>query len=125
MASAARLTKLFGLQSQIFNVISPYTFKQPIRTGNKVLRQGLMGPVALSWYAPRAPKIRTMTDLFPDANLINVANEERLQKITDKKRRGKGAPRKGKRHRFYTQGAHFKLTRKIGQGRRAALKKKK
>jgi small subunit ribosomal protein S33 len=92
----ARLATLSELTARLFdNVYNP----TGVRTGNKVLRQRLIGPVLTSYYpelfGKEAMVYRKIARAFPELQLVNVANEERLDELERRRRRGKGAPKKG------------------------------
>ncbi|RFU33369.1 hypothetical protein B7463_g2940, partial [Scytalidium lignicola] len=87
----SRLLDLMKVQCRVFgSVFNP----ERLRTGNKILRQRLKGP-SLATYYPR--KVATFQDLqraFPDLDMYDEEEEERLEKIKLLKARGKGAPKK-------------------------------
>ncbi|KAF9575984.1 hypothetical protein EC968_000947 [Mortierella alpina] len=101
--NASKLTLLSKLSCAIFgNVYNP----QGIRTGNKILRQRLVGPTINSYYPNvKQIKIREITRMAPEMNLIDQEEKTRLEDLAERKKRGKGPPKKG-------------------QGRRSTLKKK-
>ncbi|ORZ39801.1 mitochondrial ribosomal subunit S27-domain-containing protein [Catenaria anguillulae PL171] len=82
---------------------------QHLRTGHRILRERLAGPRLTSYY-PAAPpsvkKINQVLEPLTGIKLMDYAEANRLEKIRQLKARGKGAPQKG-------------------QGKQAALKKKK
>ncbi|PSS09162.1 hypothetical protein M430DRAFT_45271 [Amorphotheca resinae ATCC 22711] len=88
----SRLLDLMKVQCRIFS----HTFNpEGLRLGNKVLRQRLRGPALVSYY-PR--KVATLKDLQkaygPDFELIDDAEEDRIESLKILKARGKGAPKK-------------------------------
>ncbi|RKP09613.1 mitochondrial ribosomal subunit S27-domain-containing protein [Thamnocephalis sphaerospora] len=92
----ARLATLAQLTARLFdNVYNP----TGVRTGNKVLRQRLIGPAVSTyypdWYGKEPRILRKISRAFPELELVNVANEERIDELERRKRRGKGAPKKG------------------------------
>src|SRR6185369_6089769 len=90
--SKSRLLDLTKLTCKLFkNVYNP----DSKRTGNKILRQNLIGPTVTNWYPTKLITIRQITDMFPEMNLINLEEKQRLDDLTKRKRRGKGAPKKG------------------------------
>ncbi|KAH7905476.1 mitochondrial ribosomal subunit S27-domain-containing protein [Hygrophoropsis aurantiaca] len=66
------------------------------RTGAKYLRARLRGPSMVKYYPPEVD-IAAIVRQWPELELINYAEETRLQDVEDKKKRGKGAPKKTKR----------------------------
>ncbi|KAF7724916.1 hypothetical protein EC973_000575 [Apophysomyces ossiformis] len=94
MASPAptRLAQLAQLSCKIFqNVYNPTA----ARTGNKVLRQRLIGPSLTQYHPQKLVHFRDIKALYPSLNLIDMDEKERLDEIARRKRRGKGAPKKG------------------------------
>jgi small subunit ribosomal protein S33 len=65
------------------------------RTGAKYLRARLRGPSMVKYYPPEA-NIAQIVRQWPELEMRNYAEEERLQEVEDKKKRGKGAPKKAK-----------------------------
>ncbi|ORX52756.1 hypothetical protein DM01DRAFT_1367397 [Hesseltinella vesiculosa] len=100
--SAARLAQLAQLQCKVFGTIYNPT---AARTGNKILRQRLLGPSMVQYNPKTLAHFRDLKALYPELNLIDVEEKKRLDEIAQRKRRGKGAPKKG-------------------QGKRASNKKK-
>ncbi|KAI8140245.1 mitochondrial ribosomal subunit S27-domain-containing protein [Fennellomyces sp. T-0311] len=101
-ASPARLAQLSQLSCKIFqNVYNP----SAARTGNKVLRQRLLGPTMTAYHPQKLVHFRDIKALYPDLGLVDLDEKARLDEIARRKRRGKGAPKKG-------------------QGKRASNKKK-
>lgn len=92
MSQASRLTQLTQLSCKIFsNVYNPTC----ARTGNKVLRQRLVGPTINSYQPQQLVHFRDIKALYPELGLINLEEKARLDEIARRKRRGKGAPKKG------------------------------
>lgn len=90
---AARLAQLAQLSCKIFNNVYNPTCT---RTGNKVLRRRLVGPALTSYYPQKLLHFRDVKAAYPDLGLVDVEEKERLDEIARRKRRGKGAPKKGK-----------------------------
>ncbi|CAG8455721.1 4885_t:CDS:2 [Funneliformis caledonium] len=88
-----RLAQLAELSAKIFNNV--YNPKGE-RTGNKILRQKLIGPTIVEWYPKRIITLRKITDMFPSMKLVDQEEKLRLEEIAKRKKRGKGAPKKGK-----------------------------
>ncbi|KAG0289878.1 hypothetical protein BGZ98_003663 [Dissophora globulifera] len=103
VATTGKLALLQKISTAIFgNVHNP----QGLRTGNKILRQRLVGPTINSYYPNvKQIRLREITRMAPEMNLIDQAEKTRLEDLAERKKRGKGPPKKG-------------------QGRRSALKKK-
>src|ERR1700722_9850369 len=64
-----------------------------IRTGAKYLRARLRGPTMVKYY-PEAISIRKLMREFPELEMVDELENQRLQDIEDLKARGKGAPKK-------------------------------
>ncbi|KAI9357214.1 mitochondrial ribosomal subunit S27-domain-containing protein [Pilaira anomala] len=89
----ARLAQLSQLSCKIFsNVYNPTC----ARTGNKVLRQRLIGSTLTAYNPQKLVHFRDIQALYPQLGLVNMEEKERLDEIARRKRRGKGAPKKGK-----------------------------
>ncbi|KAF9944991.1 hypothetical protein BGZ65_011325 [Modicella reniformis] len=90
---ATKLEVLNRISCAIFgNLYNP----QRIRTGNKILRQRLVGPAINSYYPNVRPiNLREITNMAPELNLIDQAEKARLDDIAERKKRGKGPPKKG------------------------------
>jgi small subunit ribosomal protein S33 len=94
MASVApsRLAALARLRSTIFQTSYNPTSQ---RTGAKYLKRRLRGPSMIEYY-PNQLSIATLNKEFPGLDLVDEYEEQRLQDVVDKKKRGKGAPKKAK-----------------------------
>ena len=78
-------------QCRIFNtVFNP----QNLRLGNKILRQRLKGSALASYYPPRFRVIQEMRRAYPDWEVFDEQEIERVEKLERAKARGKGAPKK-------------------------------
>jgi len=88
----SRLAILKQLQSRIFQ--TSYNPKST-RTGAKYLRARLRGPSMLAYY-PESFNIAQITRQYPELEIVNEDEEERLQDVLDRKKRGKGPPKKAK-----------------------------
>jgi hypothetical protein len=88
--SASRLAALARLRCQIFQ-----TAYNPgnIRTGAKYLRARLRGPSMVNYYPPQLD-IPAIMRQYPELELVNQEEEQRLADLADRKRRGKGPPKK-------------------------------
>ncbi|KAI0294675.1 mitochondrial ribosomal subunit S27-domain-containing protein [Multifurca ochricompacta] len=92
MASApSRLAALTRLRSVIFQTSYNPTSQ---RTGAKYLKRRLRGPSMMDYY-PQQLSISAINKEF-GLDLIDEDEEQRLQDVADKKKRGKGAPKKAK-----------------------------
>jgi small subunit ribosomal protein S33 len=94
MASVApsRLAALTRLRSVVFQTSYNPTSQ---RTGAKYLKRRLRGPAMVDYY-PQTLSISALNKQFKGLNLIDEDEEQRLQDVADKKKRGKGAPKKAK-----------------------------
>ncbi|KAF8924287.1 mitochondrial ribosomal subunit S27-domain-containing protein [Dissophora ornata] len=102
-AITSKLALLTKISTEIFgNIHNP----QGVRAGNKILRQRLVGPTINAYYPNvKQIKLREITRMAPGMNLIDQGEKVRLEDLAERKKRGKGPPKKG-------------------QGRRSTLKKK-
>ncbi|KAF9041193.1 mitochondrial ribosomal subunit S27-domain-containing protein, partial [Panaeolus papilionaceus] len=90
--SASRLTALTKLRCSIFQTsYNPHN----LRTGAKYLRARLRGPSMVAYY-PTEFNIPKIIRQYPELEMVNEDEEERLQDVIDRKKRGKGAPKKAK-----------------------------
>lgn len=94
MASVApsRLAALARIRSTIFQ--SSYNPTSQ-RTGAKYLKRRLRGPSMIEYY-PNQLSIAALNQEFPGLDLVDEYEAQRLQDVVDKKKRGKGAPKKAK-----------------------------
>lgn len=94
MSTASKITTLNKLSCAIFgNIYNP----NGLRTGNKILRERLVGPTINSYYPNvKQIKLREITRMVPEMNLIDQSEKVRLEDLSEKKKRGKGPPKKGK-----------------------------
>jgi hypothetical protein len=88
----SRLAALKQLRCSIFQ--TSYN-PQSLRTGAKYFRARLRGPSMLSYY-PDSFNIAQIARKHPELELVNEDEEERLQDVLERKRRGKGPPKKAK-----------------------------
>ena len=78
-------------QCRIFNtVFNP----QNLRLGNKILRQRLKGSALASYYPPRFRVVQELRRAYPDWDVFDEEEMERVEKLERAKARGKGAPKK-------------------------------
>jgi small subunit ribosomal protein S33 len=88
----SRLATLSKLRCSIFQTAyNPLS----IRTGAKYLRARLRGPSMLNYY-PEVLTIAKIRKEYPDFDVDDQAELERLADIEDRKSRGKGTPRKAR-----------------------------
>ncbi|KAG6852455.1 hypothetical protein C0991_011806 [Blastosporella zonata] len=66
-----------------------------MRTGAKYLRARLRGPSMVDYYPP-VISIAKLARKYPELELVDEVEEQRLQDVEDRKKRGKGAPKKAK-----------------------------
>ena len=93
------------------------------RTGAKYLRARLRGPSMVKYYPPEA-NIAKVIRQWPELEMRNYAEEERLQDVEDRKKRGKGAPKKAKeKGELKSHSALLQLTLVPGDSRRASRKR--
>ncbi|KAF5387018.1 hypothetical protein D9615_002047 [Tricholomella constricta] len=88
----SRLTTLTRLRCSIFQTSYNPT---SARTGAKYLRARLRGPSMVKYY-PTVINIAQLARKYPALELVDEDEEQRLQDIEDRKKRGKGAPKKAK-----------------------------
>lgn len=88
----ARLAQLTQTACKIFSTVYNPT---AVRSGNKILRERLVGPSVSSYYPQPLIHFRDIKAAVPQLKLIDTDEKERLDEIARRKRRGKGAPKKG------------------------------
>jgi len=66
-----------------------------MRTGAKYLRARLRGPSMVRYY-PEEVNFAKIIRQYPELELVDPVEEQRLADVEDRKRRGKGAPKKAK-----------------------------
>ncbi|KAF5318783.1 hypothetical protein D9619_010841 [Psilocybe cf. subviscida] len=92
LVSKLRLAALTKLRCEIFQTTyNPTSY----RTGAKYLRRRLRGPSMLGYYPPEfnfAKILRTHKEL----EMIDEDEEERLVDVAERRKRGKGPPKKAK-----------------------------
>ncbi|PNS15513.1 Mitochondrial 37S ribosomal protein S27 [Sphaceloma murrayae] len=100
MSLPQRLTSFFQTQCRIFN-----TTYNPLghRRGNKILRQRLKGPSLAAYYPRRIATIKDLAKAYPDYEVIDEDEDDRLENVQITKSRGKGPPKK-KRSKEVAQG---------------------
>ncbi|KAK0859331.1 hypothetical protein LTS02_009321 [Friedmanniomyces endolithicus] len=87
----SRILDLMKVQCRIFSTIFNPANE---RLGNKVLRQRLRGPALAAYYPRRVATFKDLKALYPDAEMYDTEEEDRLEHIQIAKGRGKGAPKK-------------------------------
>ncbi|KAF2484664.1 mitochondrial ribosomal subunit S27-domain-containing protein [Neohortaea acidophila] len=86
-----RVVDLMKVQCRIFNTIFNPTGE---RLGNKVLRARLKGPALASYYPRRVATFKDLQNNYPEWQMYNEKEEDRLEHIQVLKAKGKGAPKK-------------------------------
>jgi small subunit ribosomal protein S33 len=127
MASVAptRLAALARLRSTIFQTTYNPTSQ---RTGAKYLKRRLRGPSMIEYY-PNQLSIASLNKEFPGLDLVDEYEAQRLQDVVDKKKRGKGAPKKAKSagtlivYIVSLVEAHYLFSNLIADSRRAQRKR--
>ncbi|TFK65340.1 hypothetical protein BDN72DRAFT_871842 [Pluteus cervinus] len=91
-ALPSRLAALTRLRCSIFQ-----TSYNPagIRTGAKYLRARLRGPSVVKYY-PQELNLAEIARKYPELEIVDEIEEQRLIDVEEKKKRGKGAPKKAK-----------------------------
>ncbi|KAF4616328.1 hypothetical protein D9613_008639 [Agrocybe pediades] len=88
----SRLRALTQLRCSIFQ--TSYN-PESLRTGAKYLRARLRGPSMVGYY-PATFNIPEIIRKYPELEMVDDEEQERLQDVIDRRRRGKGAPKKAK-----------------------------
>lgn len=88
----SRLQAIIRLRCQIFQTSYNPT---GVRTGAKYLRARLRGPSMVQYYPPEI-SVMKIARQYPELQLVDEEESQRFRDIEDKKRRGKGAPKKAK-----------------------------
>lgn len=91
--SLLKMLTRFQVQCQLFSSIFNPT---AARLGNKILRQRLRGPSLAAYYPRRVATYRDLKRLYPEYEMYDEEEEDRLEHIQIAKSRGKGAPKKKK-----------------------------
>jgi hypothetical protein len=132
-----RIAELVQLTARVFGHVYNPT---GVRTGNKVLRKRLIGPTITSYYPQdygrESSILKMVSSKFPELGLVNLEEQERLEQVERRRRRGKGPPKKGKQMAVcpfslliiaitYPLLLLRLLLLLLGQGKRAQLGKKK
>ncbi|MCJ1439925.1 MAG: mitochondral 37S ribosomal protein S27 [Stictis urceolatum] len=87
----SRILDLAKSQCQIFSS----TFNpERLRLGNKILRQRLKGPSLAQYYPRKVVTWRNLQKAYPQFEIPNEAEEDRLEHIEALKLRGKNPPKK-------------------------------
>jgi len=89
----SRLAALNRLRCSIFQTSYNPTGQ---RTGAKYLRARLRGPSMIKYYPEKMDFARIIRE-NPELELVNHVERQRLADVADRKKRGKGAPKKAKR----------------------------
>ncbi|KAH6913924.1 mitochondrial ribosomal subunit S27-domain-containing protein [Coprinopsis sp. MPI-PUGE-AT-0042] len=92
VAAPSRLAALTRLRCEIFQT----TYNpQAVRTGAKYLKRKLQGPAITSYYPSRL-SIPAIQKRFPELELVDEDEVERMEDVIALKKRGKGAPKKAR-----------------------------
>jgi small subunit ribosomal protein S33 len=93
MATQSRLAALNRLRCSIF-----HTSYNPncLRTGAKYLSARLKGPSLIKYYPQQLDFARIIRE-FPELEFVDAKEEQRLIDVEERKKRGKGAPKKNKK----------------------------
>ena len=81
------------VQCRIFNTIFNPTAQ---RLGNKILRQRLRGPALAAYYPRRVATFQDLEKAYPEWELYEEKEQDRLEHVQIMKTKGKGAPKKKK-----------------------------
>jgi small subunit ribosomal protein S33 len=92
MAAPSRLAALNRLRCSIFQ--TSYNPKN-IRTGAKYLAARLRGPALVRYYPQKLDFARIARE-FPELDFTDPHEEQRLLDVEERRRRGKGAPKKAR-----------------------------
>ena len=88
----SRLSLLTKLRCAIFQTSYNPT---SARTGAKYLKRRLRGPSMVSYY-PEEFNISKIVKSYPELEMVDEDEVERFADVADRRRRGKGAPKKAK-----------------------------
>ena len=112
-----RLFELRKLSAQLFDQVWNPT---SVRTGNKILSKRLLGPIVDSYYPASLITPQQISRAFPGLALRDRKEVVRMEDLERRRRRGKGAPKKGK----FSLGSNGNEGGK-GQGKQKTMKKSK
>ncbi|KAJ7089648.1 mitochondrial ribosomal subunit S27-domain-containing protein [Mycena belliarum] len=98
MAAAVRalpsqLKALTRLRCEIFQ--TAYNPRN-LRTGAKYLRARLRGP-SMAEYYPKTVNLSQIAREYPELGIVDEQEAQRMADVEDRKRRGKGTPKKAKK----------------------------
>ena len=94
MATSSRLAALTKARSAIFQTAYNPT---SVRTGAKYFRARLRGPSMVNYYPKDIDlSMSKLAKQWPELELVNFAEAQRLWDVDMKRARGKGAPAKAK-----------------------------
>ncbi|KAF8196700.1 mitochondrial ribosomal subunit S27-domain-containing protein [Mycena galopus ATCC 62051] len=91
-ALRSKLKGLTRLRCEIFQ--TSYN-PQNLRTGAKYLRKHLRGPAMVKYY-PEVISLSSIAREYPKMGIVDPREVQRLADVEDRKRRGKGTPKKAK-----------------------------
>ena len=95
MAAFVPPARLAALTKLRCSVLQTSYNPQSLRTGAKYLKARLRGPSMLSYY-PQSFDMAQIIRQNPALELVDEDEEERVNDVLDRKKRGKGAPRKAR-----------------------------
>lgn len=95
MATAPARSRLLALTRLRCDVFSTLYNPLGLRTGAKYLRARLRGPSMVNYY-PQTMSFKQISAAMPEVKLVNFEEEQRLFDVSERKKRGKGAPKKAK-----------------------------
>ncbi|KAF2750405.1 hypothetical protein M011DRAFT_465163 [Sporormia fimetaria CBS 119925] len=87
----ARILDLMKVQCRVFNT----TFNpNRQRLGTRILHERLKGEAVASYYPPRIGTIKQLQALYPEYQILDEKEEDRLEHLTIARSRGKENPKK-------------------------------
>jgi small subunit ribosomal protein S33 len=92
MATPSRLAALNRIRCSIFQTSYNPT---GLRTGAKYLSARLRGPSLVKYYPHKLDLARVMRE-FPELEFVDAKEEQRVIDVSERRKRGKGAPKKSK-----------------------------
>jgi hypothetical protein len=87
------LTLPSQVQCRIFNTVFNPTGQ---RLGTKILRQRLKGPALAAYYPRKVATFRDLQKAYPEWEMYDEKEEDRLEHVQIMKAKGKGPPKKSK-----------------------------
>jgi hypothetical protein len=93
MSPHTPLTLPSQVQCRIFNTVFNPTGQ---RLGTKILRQRLKGPALAAYYPRKVATFRDLQKAYPEWEMYDEKEEDRLEHVQIMKAKGKGPPKKSK-----------------------------